>query len=184
MSRHYDSRVFGLIRWATSQCWVKTKRAGPTLCYLPVWLWTQQTRDIQPTLPWCWPIVYGRRYYDANPTSKQHWANVPCFVCWGSGADIQGLTRLVSRKWAFISSGPSSSSLVSISDYTWPFIYWRRGGYVWWESGNCSADFTTEKAAWPPATHGWNASVSRTSKTTIGHADSPQNCALTSTGFQ
>ena len=80
MSRHNNSRVISLIRWATSQCLVKIESAGPTLCYLPVWLWTQQTRDVQPTLPWCWPIVYGRRYYDASPTSKQHWANVPCLL--------------------------------------------------------------------------------------------------------
>ena len=75
-----DSRVISLIRWETSQCWVKTESAGPTLCYLPVWLWTQQTRDVQPTLPCCWPIIYGQRYYDASPISKQHWANVPCLL--------------------------------------------------------------------------------------------------------
>ena len=69
--------------------------------------------------------------------------------------------------------------VTSVADWLLPQdvtgdTYQRRGGHAWLESMNCSADFTTEKPVWP----GWKASVCCTSKSTIGHADSPQNCAL------
>ena len=36
---------------------------------------SQQTRNLQPMLVWCWPIVY-----DAGPTSNQHWLNISCLL--------------------------------------------------------------------------------------------------------
>ena len=38
---------------------------------------SQQTRDIHPLLYQCWPTVF-----DAGPTLKQHWVNVPCLLGW------------------------------------------------------------------------------------------------------
>ena len=36
---------------------------------------TQQTRDVQPMLAQCWPIVF-----DAGPTSYQSWLNLSCLL--------------------------------------------------------------------------------------------------------
>ena len=36
---------------------------------------SQQTRDVDPMLLWCWATVF-----DAGPTSHQHWINVPCLL--------------------------------------------------------------------------------------------------------
>ena len=33
------------------------------------------TRDVYPMMSWCWDSVY-----DAGPTSKHHWVDVPCWL--------------------------------------------------------------------------------------------------------
>ena len=44
-----------------------------TWCLLPIF--SSQTRDVEPMLVWCWPIIV-----DAGPTSTQHWLDASCLM--------------------------------------------------------------------------------------------------------
>ena len=52
--------------------WLIVTWHPPTLSVKTV---SQQTRDIEPMLGWCWPNVG-----DDGPTSNQHWFNALCFL--------------------------------------------------------------------------------------------------------
>ena len=44
-----------------------------TWCLLHIF--SSQTRDVEPMLGWCWPIIV-----DGGPTSTQHWLNASCLM--------------------------------------------------------------------------------------------------------
>ena len=62
-----------------------------TSCMLWRWVFSsQQTRNIQPMLLQCWPIVF-----DADPTLYRHWLNVSCLL----GCDLLQILGQVKCHW-------------------------------------------------------------------------------------
>ena len=83
MSRHYDSRVISLILTLIKvsdvtmlsknrECWADV--------VLPARLTVNPANTGRPTNVALMLAHCLRRYYNASPTSKQHWSNVPCLL--------------------------------------------------------------------------------------------------------